>query len=158
MLTCNHAHASANRASIRLGANALDLEPVILCVAIIAKKRRRLVHVNNDNVDVPIVVEVAECRSSARARFSYRQAGVGSDINKAPVAEILVHNLSLFKSEVQLLGVYLGEDVAVGHENVRPAVIVEIEEAYTPSQVFRIPAHPGLQDSVVERSVAVVVV
>src|SRR5260370_8275650 len=106
MLTRNHAHASANRAPIRLGANALDLEPVILCVAIIAKKRWRLVHINNDNVNVPIFLEVAECRSSARARFSYRQARVGIDINKAPLAEILLHNLSLSKASCQLLGAY----------------------------------------------------
>src|SRR5260221_4863504 len=48
--------------------------------------------------------------------------------------------------------------MAVGHEYIRPAVVVEIEKAYSPSEILRVHAQPGLVDRVIKSAVAVVMV
>ena len=86
-----------------------------------------------------------------------RSSGRGN-ICKAPVAEVSIDSLSLLECYVQPLTVDSGEDMAVRHEDIRPAVVVEIKKAYSPSQVLRIDAQPGLKDSVIESAVAVIMV
>src|SRR6266700_1705964 len=60
--------------------------------------------------------------------------------------------------DVQPLVINLGKDMTVRHEYVGPAVIIEVTEAHTTSQISGIAAQTALQDSVVEGSVAIVVV
>jgi len=45
MLPGHHADASADSGAIALGAEQLDLDPVLLVAAVIAKKRRRVIHI-----------------------------------------------------------------------------------------------------------------
>ena len=59
---------------------------------------------------------------------------------------------------MQLARVDLGKDVAVGHEDIDPTVVVEIEEPDAPSQILGVRAQSCLKDSVIKCSVAIVMV
>src|SRR5437667_1915929 len=86
----NNSHTRANGAAIGLGADAFDLKPGVFRTGVIAEKRRRLVHVYYRNVDVSVIVEIAEGSTAARPRFCYRWSSARTNIDKAPVAEVLV--------------------------------------------------------------------
>src|ERR1700731_2584607 len=75
MLASNHSHASANGAAIGSGADAFDLQPVVSRSAIIAQQRGGLIHVDNRDIHVSVVVEVPECGASAAVRLSYVRSG-----------------------------------------------------------------------------------
>src|SRR5690349_7236550 len=59
---------------------------------------------------------------------------------------------------MELLRINLGKDMAVGHEDVEPAVIIEVKKAHPPTQELRVSPKPRLQHGIVERSIPVVVV
>ena len=65
MLAGDNADAGADGRAIALCADELDLDPILLVAAVVAKQRRRVVHVQNQCVDVAIVVVIAEGRSAA---------------------------------------------------------------------------------------------
>src|SRR5438552_12811212 len=104
-------HPCTNGAAIGLGTNAFDLQPVVFRATIIAKERRRLVHINDGDVHVAVVVEVPEGGPTAAVRLSYSQPGARGNIYKAASPEVLVNNLSLLEGNVYPPGVYFGEDV-----------------------------------------------
>ena len=55
-----HAHASPNRGAIAFRSNQLDLDPILLVAAIVAKQRRQIVHVQNQSINIAVVVIVPE--------------------------------------------------------------------------------------------------
>src|SRR5581483_3175424 len=133
MLSRHHAHAGADGAPVRLGSHTLHLQPAILRWGVVAQERRRLIHVDDDHIDVAIVIEVPECRSAAGPGLCNHCAARGRDVGKTSVPQISVENLPLLEGKVQFLAVDLREDVTVAHEYVGPAVIVDIAEAYAPA-------------------------
>src|SRR6266850_1884537 len=145
----DYTDARADGAAVGFCAYALDFEPVVFGAGIIAQERRRLVHVDDGDVDVSVVVEIAEGGASAAVRLSDGGPARRADVDKTSLAEIFVQNLSLFEGDVEPASVDFGEDVAVGHEDIGPAVVVEIEEAYSPAEIF------GVDD--VEPAIAVVI-
>src|ERR1700730_3295749 len=155
MLSGYDADAGADSAAIRLRANALYLEPAIFRRGVVAKQRRCLVHVDHHNVHIAIVVEVAECRSSARARFIENGTAIRGDIGKVAIPQVAVENFPLFECEMQLLGVHFGEYVATRNEYVGPPVVVEIEQSHSPTEIFHIDSQTSLQDSIVESSISI---
>ena len=60
--------ASSDCAAVRLHALQLNLEPVLLAVQIVSQQRWRLVHVDDQHVDVAVIVEVAEGAAAAAVR------------------------------------------------------------------------------------------
>ena len=62
---------------------------------------------------------------------------------EAPVAEIAVEQLRLPVGEVQLAVGDLRVDVAVGDEDVLPAVVVEVEEVDAEADVLAVDAEAG---------------
>jgi len=68
MLASDNADASSNGGAIALCADQLDLDPILLVAAVIAKERRWVVHIQDQSVDVAIVVIVAEgCAAAGEA-------------------------------------------------------------------------------------------
>ena len=65
MVAGDHAHPGADSGAIALGADQLDLDPVLPVAAVVAQQRRQVVHIQNQHVDVAIVVVVAEGRAAA---------------------------------------------------------------------------------------------
>src|SRR6266849_3063979 len=158
MFAGDYADARADGAAVGFCAYALDFEPVAFGAAIVAQKCGRLVHVDNGDVDVSIVVEIAEGGASAAVRLSHGGPACGADVDEAPLAKIFVQNLSFLEGDVEPARIDFGKHMAVGHEDVGPAIVVEIEETYSPSEILGVYAQAGLKDGVVEGAVAIVVV
>src|SRR5882762_4227500 len=129
----DYTDARADGAAVGFCTYALDFEPAVFGARIIAQERGRLVHVDNGDVDVSVVVEIAEGGASAAVGLSDGGPARGANVDEATLAEILVQDLSLFEGDVEPAGVDFREDVAVGHEDVGPAIVVEVEETYSPS-------------------------
>ena len=60
----HHPHARPNGGAVALCPDQLDLDPILLVSAVIAQKRRQVVHIQNQHVDIAIVVVVTESCSA----------------------------------------------------------------------------------------------
>src|SRR6202034_2037979 len=65
----------ADGSTVRLYADQLDLQPVVVPAHVVAKQRRRFVQIDNQHVDVAVIIEIAEGASAAAVRS--RDAGTG---------------------------------------------------------------------------------
>src|SRR5262245_1976539 len=66
MTTHYHTYSSAYRRAIAFRAEQLDGNPVVLVAAVVSKERWLVVHVEDKDVHVAVVVEVAISRAAAR--------------------------------------------------------------------------------------------
>ncbi len=106
------------------------------------------------DVDVAVVVEVAEGGAARGGGGVDAGAGFGGDLFELAVAEVAVEILVLGVGSVDIGAFDLGVDVAVGHEEVGPAVIVHVEEADAPAEEAGIDAEAGEVGVVVEVAAA----
>ena len=77
------------------------------------------------------------------------------DVHEPAGAEIAIHDLALLVGRFRLQLVHLGIDVAVGEEDVEPAVVVEVDEPGAPAEPSRVEAEaagerPVLAEAVTE--------
>ena len=75
-------HPRADRAPVRLHAFQQHLEPMALSRHVVPEQRRRFVQVDDDNVHVTIVVEIAEGAAAARVGAT-RSPSPASSINSS---------------------------------------------------------------------------
>src|ERR1019366_7856772 len=61
----SHEHASADSAAVALRALQPDFQPMIPPWSVVAQQRGRLIAVHDENVEVAVIVEVAEGASAA---------------------------------------------------------------------------------------------
>ena len=66
MLSGHDANARTNRRPVALGSDQFHLDPIVVIPTVIAQQRGNLIHIVHDNVDVAIVVVIAEGASAAR--------------------------------------------------------------------------------------------
>ena len=80
--------ARADGAAVRLDADEQDLQPVAAAGHVVPQQRRRLVHVDDEHVDVAIVVEIAERATPAGVRRGHAGAGLLDQLLEPAVAEV----------------------------------------------------------------------
>ena len=90
MVASYDANAGADRGAIALGADQLDLDPVLLVAAVVAQQRRHIVHVQNERVDVAIVVVVAESGAAAGEAFADARSHRRGHVFELAIAQVLV--------------------------------------------------------------------
>src|SRR5438094_6326650 len=95
-------HARADRIAIRLHADELQREPVMRGIALEAEQVRRVVDVRDGDVDLPVVVDIAERRAAPGLRRRRRRAEPLGHVRKSSVAEIAVDDLSLLVRRLRL--------------------------------------------------------
>src|SRR5437763_13072872 len=99
---------------------------MIVPTHIIAKKRGRFVHVDDQNIYVPIVVEVTERATSAAMDRGYPRAGFFDQFLENAVSQISEHCSGAFVGVLRKCFLDLGINASCGHEKIGQAVIVEI--------------------------------
>src|SRR6476469_2437143 len=67
-ISCSELHARADSVAIGLGPDQQNLQPVVRIAAIVAQKLRRLAIIADQNIELAIVVEIADRSTSAHAR------------------------------------------------------------------------------------------
>src|SRR5207245_5065618 len=80
------------------------------------------------------------------------------NIVEAGVAQIFVQELTLWITRVGLKLLDFGIDVAVADEDVRPAIVVHVEETAAPAEILRVLAETALIGGVLEIRAAEIVV
>src|SRR5439155_19426564 len=118
----------------------------------------RAVHIINDDVDIAIVVEIAE---SAAARELLRDdSGTRSCryVFETSIAEIAIKNFGLPVTDVQLSVCDLRIDVSVGEKKVLPAVVIKIQETNAEAEIFSIYPKSSLDACVFKGSISIVVI
>src|SRR5215831_13222767 len=117
-----------------------------------------LVHVVYHDFLGPIVIEVASSDTPRASRFRDRRACLVRHIEEITASSVPKHLALLLITAAGSERVNLGIYMSVRNENVFPAVIVEIEEAHSPTQKSRAPTQPRLVGNVAKCSVTVIVV
>ena len=116
-----------------VGATAAIADPVVAGLLPVLQQRRRAVHVVDDEVEIAVVVEIADGKAASDPGDLQARAGALRDVAEAR-AEI--------QQQLVLLAVGLAElrelvdvrkDVAVGEEEIELAVQVGVEEGRAPS-------------------------
>jgi len=145
-------------AAIGFRADGLDFEPVVAGARIAAQELRKVVDGIDNDVEVAVVVEVAESAATRGDRSGNAGTCVVGDIIEASIAQILVKQLALRIAGFGLELLDFGIDVAIADEDVGPAVVVEIKKAATPAEILRVLAEAPLEGGVLKIRPAEIVV
>src|SRR5215471_4966010 len=123
----------ADSIAVRLCANGLDEEPVLLLSKIL-QQAQRIVHVVDYDFQAPIIVNVAGSQSPRTPGFKNPRARLARNVQEIPVSRVPVHQPLLLVTAVRGHGINFRIDVSVCYEDVLSAVIVEIQETDAPAQ------------------------
>ncbi len=96
-----HRDARSDGTAIGARADAPHLDPMVSGLAIVAQKRRWLIHIVHQDVHVAIVVKIAERATSAGMDLGQAGPGAGRYILKMPVAEVSEQEFRLGVGDVQ---------------------------------------------------------
>jgi hypothetical protein len=82
----------ADRASIRFHSFEFDLEPVLFALKIVSQKRRWLIHVHDQYVQVAVVIEIAKRAAAAAMSRSNPFATLRLQFLKSAVTQVTEQN------------------------------------------------------------------
>ena len=136
-----------------------DFTPTVLILIqfvpprlIAAQQLRDIVDAVDQHVDVAVVIEIAESAAAARhllenARARHR----AKHPRNWPLPRLRYSTLRWRVAGFDRLSRHFRIDVAVAEQDVRPAVIVEVQKADSPAEEARVAAQPGLKGLIVEQ-------
>src|SRR6267143_947399 len=127
-----HRHARADRISIGFVANELYREPTPV-LAIVLQQTGRVMAIVHQNLYPSIIIEIRGRHTVAIERRSDARASVEGDVFELPVVLVPVKHFALPESAVEAVRIDLGIDVAIGHEQVRPSIVVNINKERSPT-------------------------
>src|SRR5690349_3998962 len=138
-----HLHARPDRRSVRAGPRALDRDPVVAVPAVVAQQGRRAVEIVDEDVDVAVVVHVAERAATGDALGGDCRPRTGRHVFEPAVSQIAIERLGLAVRQVQFPVRDLRVHMSVGDEDIGPPVVVEVEEVHPEAQMLPIRAKSG---------------
>src|SRR5215472_1457606 len=147
-----------DRTPVRLHPFELHFDPVLLRADVISEQRRRFIQVHNQNIDVPVVVEITEGATTAAMRIAYSRASLFHELFKCLVAEVAENRARSLVGILRQLSFDFRVNVPGGHEQVWIAIVVEIDHPRSPTDVARIHCDLRGPRHVIEVSLAVVVI
>src|SRR4030095_16904042 len=148
----------ANRTPVRARSDTLHHQPVVPVPALVAQQGGPGIQVVHDDVDVAVVVQITE-RASASVIFSHdSRSRLRGNVFEAALAQIAIENAALFVGDMQLAARQLSVDMAIGDENVLPAVVVEIKKADAETEIFAVDTQTGRQAGILKRAVTIIAV
>src|SRR5580698_1337850 len=80
--------SASEGAAIAFGSVQADLDPVVVGRSVIAQERGRLILIHDENVEVAVIVEVAECATAADVAGVEGGLGLFGDLYECSVTEI----------------------------------------------------------------------
>lgn len=149
-------YACAYGIAVRGSSDKMETKPVILVLCQIDEEHRAVAEIVDDCFDPSIIEEIGDGEASAGAGFG--EAGTGSlaDVFELAVAEIVIEESRLAVEGAEFGGVDLWIDMAVDHEKVRPAIVIDIGKHGAPAEGVGVDAEAGGEGHVGVGAVAVV--
>ena len=159
VLTGNTLDARSDAAAIGFHPNGPYFDPVMVFGRITTQQRRRLIDVGNEDVHIPIIVEVPKGAAAAHGRVQYAGSDLGRDIFEAPISQIPIDHSSLPKRDIVPTELFdLRVNVTVAFENIRPAIVIKIGKSASPTEQLETCPCSSMAGQVRERTVPVVMV
>src|SRR5262249_47514176 len=140
----------ADTGTIGLYADRPYLDPVILEGALAAQELRNIVGAVHQNIQQAVIIEITDGAPASCNLFQHPGPGVGRYVRKPSISEILVHNLALTVARLDLGLGNFRINMTVGHEDVGPSIVVEVQKAHTPTEEPRILPQASLKGPVFE--------
>src|SRR5271157_1045947 len=150
--------AGADSATVRLRPNGPNLDPIVVEFGVAAQELRAVVDGVNDDVNVAVVVEIAEGRAARRSRLGDARPRLQGNVGETAVVQILVQQFALGVSGFTFDLLDFGIDVAVADQNVGPAVVLHVEKTAAPAQKLGVRAQTRREGDVFETGPALVVI
>src|SRR5690348_12262813 len=133
-------------------------DPVIGSVHVVDEEAGRGIHVADDGGEAAVVPEIADGEAARRIWGGDTWAGVSGDVGESGIAVVVIKDARFLEGAAEMLAIDFWIDVAVGEEEIGPAVVIKVEEHGAPAEVFGVEAEAGGESNVVESAVAVVAV
>src|SRR6267378_811085 len=146
--------ARADAAAIGFRADGFDLDPIVAGARIAAQQLGKIVDGVDDNVEVAVIVEIAEGAAARGDGSGDARAGVVGNIAETAVAEILVKQFALRVARLGLELLDFRVDVAIADKNVGPTVVVHVEKAAAPAEILGVLAEASLESGVLKICIA----
>src|ERR1700752_2543649 len=125
----------------------------------IAQQCRSAVQAGDDNLKVPIIFEISSGFPPRHSSLRHSGAGGATGFKKRSIAQVAKQKRSFGVSHSKRIVIHLRVDVTVGHEQVLPSIIVEVEELYAEAKERNTPRpDPGDARQVDKLAVSVVVI
>src|SRR6516225_2712158 len=121
---------------------------------IVAQQRRGLIDVHDQDVEVAVVVKIAEGRATAGMRFGDGRAGAVQKLLEAAAAQVAEQHPRRLVRKLRMLPLHLGEDASRYPEQIWQAVGIQVGYAVPPTDVPGLDTQPGAQRNVLEYEAA----
>src|SRR5579883_864428 len=151
-------HRRADRRAVRLRALQQHFQPMAGASQIIAQQRGRLVHVHDQDVEVAVVIEIAESDATARVRLGDARPGLLQQFFELAGAEIAKDHARRLVRDLGQLVLDFRIDHAGGVEQIGQAVVIQVHNAGAPADEPRLDAQPGAARHIQKHALAVVAV
>src|ERR1035438_507759 len=112
----------------------------------------------HQDLDGSVIVKISGSYAMAVEGSSDARAGIERDVAESAVVLVPVQNLAFAECVVETSVIKFRVDVTVCHENVGPAVVVDVEEESPPSQELGILAKSGGRCDIRKCSVVIVAI
>src|SRR6202012_438026 len=120
---------------IAFGSLKLEADPMIDGAALGAQDHRFSLQIFDHNFQVAVVEQVANRKPAAHLRDLYRGSGEFTGVAEGPVVLIKIKQLRLSKSGTDIFDIHLRVNMAIDEDQVRPPIVVYIEEGVSPAHV-----------------------
>ena len=151
-------HSRANCATVRLDALQFHLDPLLLSGQVISQQRWGLVQIDHKNVQVSVVIEISEGAAPAAMGFGDTRASLFHQFFEGPIAEVPKYSARCLVRVLWQLALDLRVNVTRDHEQIGIAVVIEVDNSGSPTDVARFYPDAGGTGDVVEIAFSVIVV
>src|SRR5882724_4462113 len=130
--------ASAYGAAIRFYAFQLNFNPVGLSREVVSEERRRLIEIDDDNVHITIVIEIAEGAAAATMDRRYSRARFFDQFFKHALSQVSENRARGLIRVLRKFFLDFRVDMTRRHEQVGITVVVQVNNAGAPTNVARL--------------------
>src|SRR5215469_15327149 len=149
-------HSGANGAAIRLHALELNFDPVLFSRKIVPQKGGRFVHVDDEDIDVAIVVEIAKSAAAAGMRFGYSGTRLSRKFLESSVSQVTEKDARRSIRIIRELAFHFGVNAAGHNEQIRRPIIVEVKHTRPPTDEASLDSDFGSAGLVIKVALTIV--
>ena len=150
--------ARPDGAAVALHSLKTDLDPVVAGRSVVAQQRRRLVDVHDQDIHIAVVVEVAKGNAAAAVAGNDTWTSLRTHFGEGAVTPIAKKDAGRAQRVPGRDAIQLRIDGAGRDEDVRVAVVVEVDQTCAEADVAGFVVKTGLSRPVVEVALAVVAI
>src|SRR5207253_8465735 len=117
-----------------------------------------IVHVADYSGESPIIPEISHRQPTTGMHRSDPWTCLDGNITECAVTIVVIQDAGLRVGAAQVLLVHFLIHVPVHHQQIRPAIIIKIEESRSPTQILRVQSEARGKSYIVKGAVPVVAI